>query len=58
MKVLTCSNMLSIAILLLIGFVRLKAKNLVFYVRFPYRMYVLFGVKRVILSVNYLLSLR
>jgi hypothetical protein len=55
----TCSNiMLSITILLLIGSVPLKAIILDFDVRFSHRMFVLFGVKHVILSVNYLLSLR
>jgi hypothetical protein len=45
----TCSNMFFIMILLLIGSVPLKAMILVFYARFSYRMFVLFGVKHVIL---------
>jgi hypothetical protein len=44
-KVFTCSNiMLSITILILIGSIPLKSM-IFFYVRFPYRAFVLFGVK-------------
>jgi hypothetical protein len=58
-NVFTCSSIMSsITILLLIGSAPLKARIFVFYVRVSYRMFVLFGVKHVILSVNYLLSWR
>jgi hypothetical protein len=57
-KVFTCSNIMLITVLLLIGSVPLKAMVLVFNVRFSHQIFVLFGVKHVILSVNYLLSLR
>jgi hypothetical protein len=48
---------MSSTVLLLIGSVPIKAMIWVFDVRFSYRMFVLFGVKHVILSVNYILSL-
>jgi hypothetical protein len=53
-NVFACSNIVSITILLLTGSIPL------FWfldVRFSYRMFVQFGVKHVILSVNYLLSM-
>jgi hypothetical protein len=57
-KGFTCSSiMLPITVLLPIGSVPLKAMIWFLDVRLSYQMFILFGVKHVILSINYLLSL-